>query len=115
MGKEINAKERILAFIPAYSAYLYNRLHRGDDGKVAYERIKGEKPSIVAIESGEKVLYRRSKGAKFEKIKSDWEYGIFVGINRKSNDFLISTEGGIKKSRFVRRLAKQKKWGPDNL
>eukprot|EP00973_Karenia_brevis_P023413 3222450-Karenia_brevis.AAC.1 len=31
MGKEINAKERIVAFIQAYAAYLYNRLHRGDD------------------------------------------------------------------------------------
>eukprot|EP00973_Karenia_brevis_P037381 5153238-Karenia_brevis.AAC.1 len=54
MGKEINAKERIVAFIPAYAAYLYNRLHRGDDGKVASERIKGKKPSVVAIEFGEK-------------------------------------------------------------
>eukprot|EP00973_Karenia_brevis_P065802 9145067-Karenia_brevis.AAC.1 len=83
MGKEINAKEGIVAFIPAYAAYLYNRFHRGDDGKVAYERRKGKKPSVVAIELGEKVLYRKSKGAKLEKIKSDREYGIFVGINRK--------------------------------
>eukprot|EP00973_Karenia_brevis_P038608 5327574-Karenia_brevis.AAC.1 len=33
MRREINAKERIVSFIPAYAAYLYNRLHRGDDGK----------------------------------------------------------------------------------
>eukprot|EP00973_Karenia_brevis_P041739 5777978-Karenia_brevis.AAC.1 len=57
MGKEINAKERVVAFIPEYAAYLYNRLHRGDDGKVAYERIKGKKPSVVAIEFAEKVLF----------------------------------------------------------
>eukprot|EP00973_Karenia_brevis_P016107 2202581-Karenia_brevis.AAC.1 len=31
MRREIGAKERIVAFIPAYAAYLYNRLHRGDD------------------------------------------------------------------------------------
>eukprot|EP00973_Karenia_brevis_P045980 6368223-Karenia_brevis.AAC.1 len=54
MKKEINAKERLVAFMPAYAAYLYNRLHRGEDGKVAYERIKGKKPSVVAIEFGEK-------------------------------------------------------------
>eukprot|EP00973_Karenia_brevis_P050926 7072006-Karenia_brevis.AAC.1 len=74
MGREINAEERIVAFIPAYAAYLYNRLHRGDDGKVAYERIKGKKGSVVAIEFGEKVLYRKYGGSKLEKIKSDWEY-----------------------------------------
>eukprot|EP00973_Karenia_brevis_P021631 2975385-Karenia_brevis.AAC.1 len=47
MGREVNAKERIVAFIQSYAAYFYNRLHRGDDGKVAYERIKGKKPSVV--------------------------------------------------------------------
>eukprot|EP00973_Karenia_brevis_P000370 53305-Karenia_brevis.AAC.1 len=54
MGKEINAKGRIVAFIPAYAAYLYNRLHRVDDGKVAYERIKGERPTVVGVDFGEK-------------------------------------------------------------
>eukprot|EP00973_Karenia_brevis_P039476 5448959-Karenia_brevis.AAC.1 len=67
-------RERVVAFIPEYAAYLYNRLHKGDDGKTAYERIKGKKPSVVAIEFAEKVLYRKSKGAKLEKIKSGWEY-----------------------------------------
>eukprot|EP00973_Karenia_brevis_P082174 11391910-Karenia_brevis.AAC.1 len=115
MKKEIHAQERIVAFIPAYAAYLYNRLHRGDDGKVAYERIKGKKPSVVAIEFGEKVLYRKGKEAKLEKIRSDRGYGIFVGINGRSNEYLIATEEGIKKSRSVRRLVKQKTWGEDNL
>eukprot|EP00973_Karenia_brevis_P047494 6594144-Karenia_brevis.AAC.1 len=55
LGKEIDAKERIVAFIPQYAAYLYNRLHRGDDGKVGYERVKGKKPSVVGIEFGEKI------------------------------------------------------------
>eukprot|EP00973_Karenia_brevis_P001043 142793-Karenia_brevis.AAC.1 len=33
LGVKVNAKERIVAVIPAYAAYLYKRLHRGDDGK----------------------------------------------------------------------------------
>eukprot|EP00973_Karenia_brevis_P011673 1580203-Karenia_brevis.AAC.1 len=52
MGKEINAKERILACMPTCVAYLYNRLHGGGDGKVAYERIRGKK----ADSSGRGVL-----------------------------------------------------------
>eukprot|EP00973_Karenia_brevis_P057830 8050252-Karenia_brevis.AAC.1 len=79
LGREIDAKERIVAFIPKYAAYLYNRLHRGDGGKVGYERVKGKKPSVVGIELGEKILYMKSKGAKLEKIKARMEYGIFVG------------------------------------
>eukprot|EP00973_Karenia_brevis_P039451 5447137-Karenia_brevis.AAC.1 len=45
LGRDIDAKEGIVAFIPAYAAYLYNRLHRGDDGKVLYERAKGKQPT----------------------------------------------------------------------
>eukprot|EP00973_Karenia_brevis_P070776 9837721-Karenia_brevis.AAC.1 len=55
LGKEVDAKERIVAFIPQYAAYLFNRLHRGDDGKVGYERVKGKRPSVVGIEFGEKI------------------------------------------------------------
>eukprot|EP00973_Karenia_brevis_P083565 11592971-Karenia_brevis.AAC.1 len=40
LNREVDAKERIVAFIPQYAAYLYNRLHRGEDGKVGYERVK---------------------------------------------------------------------------
>eukprot|EP00973_Karenia_brevis_P080283 11136127-Karenia_brevis.AAC.1 len=56
LGRDVDAKERIVAFIPAYAAYLYNRLHKGEDGKVADERVKGQKPTVVGVESGEKVL-----------------------------------------------------------
>eukprot|EP00973_Karenia_brevis_P058765 8184006-Karenia_brevis.AAC.1 len=41
LGRDVDAKKRMLALIPAYAAYLYNRLHKGEDGKVAYEGVKG--------------------------------------------------------------------------
>eukprot|EP00973_Karenia_brevis_P064006 8894933-Karenia_brevis.AAC.1 len=40
VGVEIDAKERIVASIPEYAAYLYNRLHKDDDGRVPYFRLK---------------------------------------------------------------------------
>eukprot|EP00973_Karenia_brevis_P068133 9478035-Karenia_brevis.AAC.1 len=62
LGREADARERIVALIPAYAAYLYNRLHRGDGGKVPYARVKGKKPSVVGIEFGEQILYMRQRG-----------------------------------------------------
>eukprot|EP00973_Karenia_brevis_P062009 8624313-Karenia_brevis.AAC.1 len=50
-----------------------------------------------------------------EKIKPRMEYGIFVGINRKSNEFLVATVDGIKKSRTIKRIPKEEKWGEDCL
>ena len=58
IGGKIDARERIVSFIPEYVAYLLNRLSQGEDGKVPYERIKGKKPTILGLEFGEKVLYK---------------------------------------------------------
>ena len=68
MNMEVDARERIIAFIPEYAAYLENRLRKGLDGKVAYERIKGKKPTVLGVEFGEKVLYRKHIGSKLEKL-----------------------------------------------
>ena len=44
IGRDVGARERIVAFIPEYATYLMNRLKKGDVGKVAYERNRGKKP-----------------------------------------------------------------------
>ena len=72
LGRTIDARERIVAFIPQYAAYLYNRLHKGDDGKVPYERCRGKHPTVMGAEFGEKILYKIPKGAKKESIKARW-------------------------------------------
>ena len=56
LGMKVDAIERIVTFIPEYSAYLMNRLEIGKDGKVGYERIKGKKPTVLGLEFGEKVM-----------------------------------------------------------
>ena len=53
MEREVDARERIVAFIPEYAAYLENMSSQGSDGMVAYERIKGQKP-IIWVSSLEK-------------------------------------------------------------
>ena len=47
IGRRVDAKERIVAFIPEYAACLLNRLQMGEDGKVPYERVKGKSPTIL--------------------------------------------------------------------
>eukprot|EP00973_Karenia_brevis_P009710 1309779-Karenia_brevis.AAC.1 len=38
------------------------------------------------------------------------EYGIFVGVNRKSNEFLVATVERIKKARTIKRIPKEERW-----
>ena len=58
-----------MAFIPDYVAYLVNRLKKGEDGRVAYERCKGKKPTVMGVEFGEKLLFRRRTGQRMEKMR----------------------------------------------
>ena len=70
IGRAIDARERIIGFIPEYAAYLMNRLTKGEDGKSQYERMKGKKATVLGIEFGEKLLYKKKRGQKLEKINS---------------------------------------------
>ena len=70
LGRKLDARERIVAFIPEYAAYLENRLSQGVDGFVAYERVKGKRPTVLGVEFGEKVLFKKHLNAKLEKINA---------------------------------------------
>ena len=39
-----------------------NRLNKGEDGKVPYERVKGKKLFVLGIEFGENLLYKDALG-----------------------------------------------------
>ena len=95
--------------------YLINRLKKGEDGKVGYERCKGKKPTVMGIEFGEKLLFKRRAGQKKEKMNERWQYGIFVGIRRRSNEPMIATKKGIVMARAVKRIPMPRRWTVDTL
>ena len=64
----VDARERIVAFIPSYVAYLLNRLHEGIDGKTPYQRVRGKKPAVLGLEFGERVFFKHGPGSKLAKI-----------------------------------------------
>jgi len=49
LNGKLDSRDRIVMFIPEYAAYLLNRLEIGHDGKTAYERSKGKKPTVIGI------------------------------------------------------------------
>ena len=76
LGRHLDVRERIVAFMPEYASYVLNRLSVGQDGLVAYERIRGKKPTVLGLEFGEKLAYMKATGDKLNKLKSRWGLGI---------------------------------------
>ena len=104
LGVKVHAESNIVTFMAEYAAYLVKRLEMGKDGETAVERNKGKSATVMGIEFGEKVLYKKKFKDKSSKIEPRWEKGIFVGVRVKSGEFWSATLGGIKKMRSARRL-----------
>ena len=83
MKRRVDARERIITFIPEYVAFLMNRIEAGQDSKANYERVKGKRPNVPGVEFGEKLLYKVRLASRMEKIDARWEYGIVVGARQK--------------------------------
>ena len=111
---EIRAASPIVTFMLEYASYLVNRLEIGKDGKTAYERAKGKKATVLGIEFGEKVMWKRKSKNRLEKLEPRWEFGIFVGVRRRSGEIWVANVNGIQRAQAVRRLAFEKRWGEDN-
>jgi hypothetical protein len=56
----------------------------GKHGKVAYDRARGKKAIVLGGDLSESFWYKVKPTAKLGKINSRWEFGIFVGVRRRS-------------------------------
>ena len=116
LGAKVAAEEPIVTYIPDHAMYLINRLEVGKDGKTAYERVKGKVASVLGLEFGEKVLFMKAaKGKLMAKLRSKWDYGIFVGVRPRSNEIWVATAEKTWKVRSVRRLPEDVRWSWDTV
>ena len=114
IGRQLDPEAAIVTFIPEYAAYLLNRLEVGRGGKIAYERVRGKAGTVVGLEFGENVFWRKKRGDKQAKLRSRWSYGVFVGERKRSGELLVVTQGGdVRKVRAVKRLPKEDRWSND--
>ena len=90
-----------------------NRREVSKDGKTSYERSKGKRATILGIEFGEKLSYKAKPKDKQEKINTRWEYGISVGVRRKSGEIWISVGDKVLGARSVRRIPVEDRWSED--
>ena len=95
--------------MPEHVACLRNRLHRGEDGLTAYERIKGKKHMCPSIEFGERILFRKHAGNLQEKINSRFEHGVVVGVRKRNNELIVATARKIKFGRSAKRIPFERK------
>ena len=114
LGIKIKPEEKIVIFMAEYAAYLVNRLEVGKDGRTAYERCRGKKATVMAVEFGERLLWKVRPKNKMEKLNVRWEYGVFVGVKAVSGEMWVATKTGLQAVRSVRRVPAEDRWAAEN-
>ena len=113
-GLRLQPEEKTVVFIAEYAAYLLNKLEVGKDGKTAYERSRGKRGTVMAVEFGERLLWKvRTKG-RLEKMNPRWRFGVFVGVKADSGEVWVATDEGLRAVRSVRRLPQEERWAASN-
>ena len=65
---KVPADSNVVTFMAEYAAYLVNRLEVGKDGKTASERNRGKAATVLGVEFGEKVMFKKKVENKASKI-----------------------------------------------
>ena len=112
----IRTSHPILPWLVIHAADCLSKYHIGEDGKTAYERLKGKKFSRAIVEFGEKVHYKKNpKGHKENKLDSKWAEGYFLGFYWKTSEALIGTAEGVKRAGTIRRVGAHRRWDAEGL
>jgi len=85
-----------------HAAMLVNIGQRGDDGRTAWERVKGRRFNRGVPGFGERVMYLKPDSLGKDKLDSRWETGHFLGIQDDSAELIVGTSIGVLKVRSVR-------------
>ena len=100
-----------LPWMVEHAAVVLNKCEIGADGKTAHERLKGKKATLLGLEFGEAVLFRKKPlPGKMAKLSSVWEEGVYLGHRAISGENIVGTKDGVWKTRTVQRKPAEKRW-----
>ena len=116
IGAVFKTNHPVIAWLVEYAADLLSKFLVGDDGKTAYERLKGKPFQKELAEFGERVHYKlqRCKG-KEAKMEAKWGEGHFLGFWWRTGEAIIGTGDGIVKAATIRRVGAHRRWDAQSL
>ena len=106
----------VITWLVQHAADCLSKYQVGEDGKTAYERLKGKAFSRPSVEFGEKVHYKTStKGPCEHKLDAGWGEGYFLGCYWRTSEAIVGTSEGVVKASTIRRVGAHRRWDADRL
>ena len=107
---KIKHDDPIMDWMLPWAAGLITRYAKRESGKSAYEEIRGKNTVTAIAAFGERILYMPKLN---DKQQPRFSSGVFLGLQRRSNEAIVGTENGVFKARTIRRLAPDAKWSAE--
>ena len=106
MDDKIPLDANIIPRIVRRAAICYSRYAVGEDGRTAYERLRGRTRRATVVPMGEKVWYKQLGGGGDRKNKSETEWfpGVWLGPATSSSETLIGTARGVVNASAITRF-----------
>ena len=88
--KKIPDDHPLMTWMVEHAAWLSTVCKRGEDGKTAFQRVRGRAFNKRSVEFGEKVLFKLpDRGPRHDELgalEARWQKGTMLGYSRLSNE-----------------------------
>ena len=98
---EIGSNHTCIAWLVEHASFVISMFGIGRDGKEPYKLLKGKSWHGVVYEFGEGVQFRPIEAKGRYKLDDNLVDGVFLGIGRKSGEYILGTHTGVYRARDV--------------
>ena len=109
-GMELPRDSAVAPWLINYAADTINRHQLGEDGKTAYQRLRGRPFRGTLVHFGECVDYLAPGATGHSQWNYKWGVGIWLGLDERSGGNLIGTSTEVVAARSIRRKAGEERW-----
>ena len=104
IGGKIQLSDPIVPFIVRHAAHIINVSRVREDGRTAWQKMKGRRSNTKMLPFGEVILFKIPQTQKrIGSFEDRWEEGCWIGVVPRSGEHLVAAATGVYKVGTIKR------------
>ena len=113
-GGKVHLDDPIVPWMVRHAGHLLTRCRVRENGRTAFQMMKGRRSNAKLVPFGEAVLFKIPKTQrKVGDFEDRWEMGVWVGFMMRSGEHLVGTAKGVFRVSTVMRRTADKRWSAE--
>ena len=119
MERKVPDDHPVMTWLVEHVAWILTARPQGEDGKTAFQKIRGRPFLKRGVEFGERVLYKLPmSGPRHDErgeLHERWGRGLMLGYSRYSNEYMLWNGTTVAKARAIQRMKRDLRWHREGL